>query len=244
MAFVAPGMTKTKILARVAALTGKTVGDATDLLTIYEAISTAAYIACKHREWWFLRSSGTFNTVDDTGTYALRTQIDTTVDYPYEVWYDTGSTNRILMQSVSHEQWRTVTNVETENSIPRLWSMNGDDNMVLHPTPNLAKEITVYFIKRHGAIDATSDEKTDFIIPPEFHQPIYVDGAAWLIQHETEVAASVMDCPQYVNALNRMAATSQEGRDRRTSENRYGPYMAYSWDSPIIDGRIVHVDPL
>lgn len=230
MATAYNSMTVAEILAQVTRLSG--LSDSADLLaTKYAAITSAGVAACDYRNWWFLESIATFDTVADQNNYVLTGSGALTpesgsfagIKAPTAVWYDTDSTgSRRPLQALGFKAYQAVSNLETQAGTTRTYTMYGgsaDTTMYLHPTPNAVKEITVYYNARHPKIVAAAD--ADLLIPGDYHWEVYVNGASWLLQHETTDPAALRGSPAFQETMRQMAANSMDEQDDTSNENYF-----------------------
>ncbi len=211
------------ILSEVVRSTGLADSGATQT-RMYAAITSAGIAACDYRDWWFLRASDTFDTVDGTASYDL-TSVGggsmSDIKSIQQVWWDTDSTNRIRLKLLDYEQYLLISNQETTDSTTRTYTPIGLNTILLHPGPNVAKEVTVHYTKRHPKIVASAD--ADLLIPLDYHYPIYVEGATWLLQHETTDPAALKNSPAFQSALQDIAMHAMDEQDSSNSANYFYP---------------------
>ena len=65
---------------------------------------------------------------------------------------------------------------------------------------------------RHGLINADSGD-TDLLIPAEFQEGVYLDGAEWLLRHQRTKGVTLEDCPGFMEAMGRMIAARPQHYD-------------------------------
>tara|TARA_Y100000310_G_scaffold270731_1_gene284736 strand:- start:228 stop:974 length:747 start_codon:yes stop_codon:yes gene_type:complete len=216
MAYQAPLMTSTNIRARPFTLMGWDSSDSDRQAQVYEALTAAATAACKwnNYRWWFMRKDSTFPTVSGTASYDLTTVNSNAMadmDYPTSVWWQHSTTSRARLDLISFDEYADRAEAQTTGATSTAYALYGG-NFYLHPEPNAVKTISVYYMRKHGLINATT-AATDFIIPGEFHRPLYVDGACWLLRHATVDPMALYQSPAFVEALNRMAANAPDEQD-------------------------------
>lgn len=81
---------------------------------------------------------------------------------------------------------------------PKLW---------FYPLADAAYNIRMNLVKRHSKIvgGTSGAEDSCLIIPAEFQWDLYVNGAEWLLKHETADPSSLRDCPAFMAGIARMA---------------------------------------
>lgn len=82
----------------------------------------------------------------------------------------------------------TATGVE-----PYLW---------LWPAPNDEYDITVDYIRRHSKITLAASTDSALIVPDEAKYGVYVEGATWLLKHDTLSPMSLRQCPGFMGAID------------------------------------------
>jgi hypothetical protein len=219
--YQAPELTLAEIELLVADAVDYNVATAAQLTKIDQAITLAGQAACTWDgiDWWFLWGQSTFDTVDGTALYDLRTvNTNAMVDLQSvrQVWEDTtlmgkypGGYNQYLLE---FEQQTAFTGT------PRSYTLFGNVNMVLYPTPDDAYTMTVHYLKRHSKITSAGSTDAALIIPAEYQMDIYVEGAIWLLRHEKVTTASLRDSPYFVEAIQRMLASAPTEYDNTSEE--------------------------
>lgn len=89
---------------------------------------------------------------------------------------------------------------------PQRYALWGDLMIGLMPIPDAAYMMTIPYVQRHSKIASTTAAEGALIVPAEFHREVYVDGALWLLRHETVDAAALASSPAWVAVMQRMAA--------------------------------------
>lgn len=77
------------------------------------------------------------------------------------------------------------------------------------PIPTAEHTIKIPYIRRHSKItntEATTSNDTALIVPAEWHQEIYIDGALFLLRNEKTTNADLTQCPPFMRAIRGMAA--------------------------------------
>lgn len=208
MAFVAPGMTVTEIQDRVAQVTNKSTGNSTDLAEINEAITVAGQTAATWhgRIPWFAISTGTFDTVASTASYALRTvnSNDMTDLYaPVMMMIE----DDWQLRQIPFADYEASLRIFDDDSEPYSYALAGDLTAYLYPTPDAVYTIYVTYVQRHSKIGGTYASPTgDLLIPAEFHRSIYVDGAATLLKADSVDPSVLANDTRFSSAMNRIYA--------------------------------------
>lgn len=86
----------------------------------------------------------------------------------------------------------------------------------LMPAPDLATyNIHIPYIVRHSRItDGDSgSEDASLIVPAEFHRGVYVDGAVWLLKHDTQDPTAVANSDTFQAVMRRMQGADPTGYD-------------------------------
>jgi len=222
MAFQAPGFSPAEIEAQIADFVGYSVSDATQLTIIDQAITTAAQAACTFdgREWWFLMANATFDTVDGTASYDLRTvntNAMTDLYVPIGVWRDTSTVRKFNYK----DYLDLIRTTDTSSGSPYRYALSGDLTMWLYPTPDDAEEVTVDYLKRHSKITGAGSVAADLIIPAEFQYRIYVLGATWLIKNDIQSMDALKANPEFIECIYNMQAARPDSYD--STGRRYLP---------------------
>jgi len=188
---------------------GSSVSDATTLTRIDEAITAAgqAAVIWNGSGWWWAQAAlKTFDTVDGTSTYALKTVNSNAMSNLWAVQKAILADDwplQLLKDKQAYDEYTTLYGTESRPTHYAIW---GDMTMGLVPCPNAAETITVSYIQRHSKITNAGSLDTALIVPPEFHGSVYVAGALWLLRHETLDISSLRECPQFVAAMQSMAS--------------------------------------
>jgi len=104
----------------------------------------------------------------------------------------------------NYDQW--VTMYDTGTGQPNQYVLWGNLTMGLLPIPDGAYKITIPYLRRHSKVTSAGSSEAALIVPAEFHSPVYVAGAAWIIRHDTRDVASLEGCPEFASGMDRMAA--------------------------------------
>ena len=105
------------------------------------------------------------------------------------------------------------------STTPNSYCLTGDaPYLCLWPPPASTYNIYVNYIRRHSKIlgGASGSEDTALIVPAEFHEAVYVNGAVFLLRHETIDPGALANCPQFVETMTRMQAAAPTGYDLNT----------------------------
>ncbi len=229
-AYIAPGMTIAQIVTRITAATG-----ITDAATINEAISAAGYAASNWygKIWWWMRGEATFALVADQAEYNLRLVDANGAEAAAAVAPDLWGTTAVYfdddwaMEPISKDQYEQNTTILTltATASPVQYTIWAEPPIIgFWPTPNSTDDVNIKYIKRHSKIDTVSDpSSTDaaLIVPAEFHRGIYVDGATWLLNHETLDPAKLEDSRSFMDAMQRMSRAEPLYFDIRSSEDKF-----------------------
>ncbi len=231
MAFQAPQMTSTNIRLRPFTLLSWDNTDSDLKDRVYEALSASAVAACKwnNRRWEFLRKDSTFPTVDGTASYILTTVNSNAMadmDYVTSVWWNYSTTSRSRLDQITFDQYTELAETQTTSAVSTSYCIYGG-KMYFHPKPNAVKTISVYYIRKHGLINASSVQ-ADFIIPGEYHFSLYVDGACWLLRHDTVDPMALYQSPSFVQALEEMASNAPDEQDPTNNVNLH-EFYARKW---------------
>ena len=208
--YVAPGMTIAEIEAAVARSLDWDVTNATELAKIDEAVTACGIAAStwNGRPWWWLETSDTFPTVDGTASYVLRTVDSSAMANLLAVKRAYVNTKWELTPMQWEEYRRLSTLVTAPEGHPYKYVVYGSTpTMYLYPTPGSVLTITVDYTQRHSKITSAGSEEAALIVPGEYQWGIYVNGATWLIKHETLDPSALEQCPAFVSAMGRMGAS-------------------------------------
>lgn len=225
--YASPALTVAAVEARVASYLNLSTADATTLARIDEAITVAGQEAVlwQNRPWSWARKRSSFDTVAATKSYALRTvNAAAMTDILAPVWLWWGTSHRLVPITKDEYDDNDVTTTSTGTSY--WYALSGDAACYLWPTPSAVATVSVAYVQRHSKVEggAAGSDDTVLIVPAEFHRRIYVEGAVWLLRHETLDAKSLYDCPAYVQGCRDMAAVEQTGYDEAFgSDSRYDP---------------------
>jgi len=110
-------------------------------------------------DWTALRSTKTITTVAGTATYSL-----TDFGQRSKIYYAHNETDNTKLYQESLARIREM-NLGTDNAqgVPVYFAVNGTDSngdvqITLYQTPNAAKTLSVYGLKRPAALESDSDE--------------------------------------------------------------------------------------
>ena len=76
---------------------------------------------------------------------------------------------------------------------------------ILGPPDVATDKITIPYIRRHSKITNVTSLAAGLIVPAEYHYPVYVNGAEWLLRHEKVEIGALRDCAPFVAAMDTMA---------------------------------------
>jgi len=168
--------------------------------------------------------SDVVETADATGKvvtfgFPLRTVNSNAMQDLYAIqaaWFST--TTR--MESVpwnSYIEWHT-TQASTATGDPWKYAVNGDPpSMYFWSLPTTASTITLRYLKRHSKITSASSSDAALIVPAEWHYPIYVDGAIYVIRNRKFQPQALYQNPVFVSALENMWTSRPEDQDLNSS---------------------------
>lgn len=201
--YAAPGYSVSEIEGRVAKACGLSTSDTDSLALIDEAITVAGQTAqtWEGRNWHWALGKNTFSTVDGTGDYALRTVNSSAMAdlyAPTRVWV----ADDYQLGKKTYEQYQDWVVYAFAEGEPLEYALSGDLTMHLMPVPNAVYTITVAYLKRHSKISSGAGLLS---VPAEFHRPVYVDGAVWLIKNDLN-AGGLANAEFFIRAMQRMAA--------------------------------------
>ncbi len=229
-AYIAPGMKISEVVTRITAAT-----DISDGTTLDEVITAAGQAACNWygKIWWWMRAEATFATVADQGEYNLRlvdadgaeiaAAVAADLWAPTAVYYD----NDWPLAPISKDQYEQNTTLLTtvSSTIPFAYTVWGEPPVIgFWPAPAAAYSIYVKYIKRHSKIVSSGDTTSSdaaLIVPAEYQRGVYVDGATWLLNHQTLDPASLEDCKSFMDAMQRMSAAEPLHFDLNSTEDKF-----------------------
>jgi len=186
----------------------------TTTLTYYETgadVSSAAGDGSVYPVTYPLRSITVAGAVSDSGCVMEDLY---TVE---KVWKNGNWPLQRLANKVELEEYILMYSSNTGS--PTQYVMLGEDLLGIIPIPSSALEFTVAYIKRHGKIASATASEAALIVPAEFHWGVYVNGASWLLLHETMDPASLAESPAFVETMDRMAEADSYHYD---DETEYG----------------------
>ena len=200
-------MALSDIESQIAQVMGWSTSTTAELAAIDRAITVVGQSVCtwEGRNWWFLRSSGTFSTAASDDQYDLRTEVGADVLAPTHVWRST-----VLLEKTDYDTFIATHRTYTGEGTPYLWAMSGASNLNLHPTPSAVETITVDYIKRHSQITNAGSVDSDLIIPGEFHYTFYVDGSLWLLRQETLAPESLRASSGFMEGILNLQASAPD----------------------------------
>ena len=117
-------------------------------------------------------------------------------------------------------------------SEPPTSGSGSDPHLYLWPPPSDEYDINVTYKKRHSKITPITTGSEDFalIVPAEFQEGIYVEGAAWILTHEGVDSAPLSSCPGFMETIRRMYANEPNARPDHDS-NQYPDSVGAFWPS-------------
>ena len=243
--YQAPGLSVAEVLALVGHVMDWDVTDAASAASvrIFQAVTAAGQAASlwRKQKWWWLRATATFPTVAATASYTLRTVNINAMASLWSVegvWY--GDDWRITPIDWDHYRQNLLINADT--GLPTRYVVMGEPPTIyLYPTPTAVETIYVDYLKRHSKItgDASGSSDAALIVPPEFHLPVYVDSAAWLLKHDTIDPMALEQFPAFVGAMQRMAEADPGTYDATDPTGMYADSRPGDWPSDrrvLVDG--------
>jgi len=211
--------------------------------------------------WWFQHAEASFATVADQAEYNLRlvdadgTETGTKVAPDLwaltAVYYD----DDWRLTQIAKERYEKLQTIDTttSSSKPTHYAIWGEPPVIgFWPTPSSAYTMNLKYIKRHSKIwlydpdgsEAVSAD-SDLIIPAEYQWDFYILSAGWLIQHERADIASLRQCPPFMAAIQRMAASAPTKYDQWTEDGQFPDAKGtYPTDRRVwnIDGGMFIID--
>ena len=224
-------MTIAKILAEIARKTGmSTTAGTENLAQIEHAITNAGQAACdwEGRDWWWLHATGSFDTVDDTAGYALRTVNEAAMSTLWgvtRVYWD----DDCPLRERTYREYRDRSILADTDAASTFYAITAEPpTMYLWPTPNSATTIYVDYVRYHADIEDDSAASL-LIVPAKFHYPVYVDGAVFLLSNGIADPAQLTQSPGFVETMRRMAVTDPTNQDPDAAENRHPDSVGGTW---------------
>ena len=159
-------------------------------------------------DWWWLRDTGSFPTVDTVASYALRTVNTNDMANLWAVQQVCYEDDWPLtpMTWAQYDEWYRLIRPNASTGKPLGYAVTGEPPYLwLYPIPDDAYTLYVRYTKRHSKISAGAPTG-GLIVPAEFQHGIYIEGSLWWLRHELEDAASLRDCPRFMEAINGMRA--------------------------------------
>ncbi len=79
--------------------------------------------------------------------------------------------------------------------------------MGMTPIPDAEYTIRIPYLRRHSKITSDGSTDTALIVPSEHKVNVYVHAAVFLLQHQQTNPADLSQCPQFMQAIEQMAAS-------------------------------------
>jgi hypothetical protein len=99
-------------------------------------------------------------------------------------------------------------------SKPYQYAVDGEDPYIyVWPVASSALDIYIDFLQRHSKITNEGSTDTALIVPAEFHWPIYVQGAQWVLNHENMAEAPLSQCPGFMEGIEAMSRADPTEQD-------------------------------
>jgi len=214
--FSVPGMSVSDIESRVAKIMGYSTSDTDALTAIDEAITAAGQAAMgwQGRVLWYAKGSGTFDTVDGTSAYDLHSVNSAAM---VDLWAPTGiwMEDNFRFGKQSYEDYLSwITLNPTMKSRPYGYALYDDLYLGTIPIPDDAYTVTVGYVKRHSKLSGGAGLLS---IPAQWHRPVYVDGAVYLLKEDTIDPSALSNSQNFQGSLQAIAAASpEEGYETQT----------------------------
>lgn len=206
--------------------------DASQNTNIEQAITACALAAStwEGMDWWWLHTTGTFDTVASTANYTLRTVNSNDMEdllAVNRVYYDDDWSLRPLSKR-EYQHWYRIVRPNASTTKPLgYWVTGKSPTMWLYPVPDDAYTMYVDYTRQHSKITDGASGSSDaaLIVPPEYQEGIYVDGPVFLLKNGLSSQASLRQCPGFMEAIDRMFESQLMLYDE-DPENRAGtgPY--------------------
>ena len=135
------------------------------------------------------------------------------------------------LKPVSYRRNRATNQITYDQSEGRstAYSVTEQSNTgpILHllPIPNTTDRIYVDYAKFHKKI-ALAVADTELIIPFDYQEGVYVAGATFLLRRDVGDIASLKQCPEFVEAMDRMQASNPISYDKDPDDQYFEPYGA------------------
>ena len=238
---VSYGSTLSQLESMIAARVKLDTTVAAELSLIDEAITAAGMAACtwEGRKWWWLRGRSSFDTVADTASYNLHT---VNTNAMTSLW----SVERVYMDDdwkltpIPIEQYDDLITLQSATGKPLRYMIDGNPpTMYLWETPDDEYTIYIKYIKRHSNITSAASADTDLLVPDQFHQPVYVDGAIWLLRNGVGDPGGLRNAPFWVDAMQRMAEAAPSRHEDLSRINKHADVQPGTWPH---DKHVFHDD--
>ena len=212
----AGGYTVAELATKLEDIMGWTSTTAARTTKIYQALTYAGQSAATWRGvqwWWLLDGTGSFSMVSGTNQYALRSVNGgdmADLSRVTAVYYD----DDWQLKPISWKQYRAQQALGMNDTTGRptaYTTTTKSPQIFLLPEPNTTDTINVDYTRIHNAISAGTD--SSLLVPEEYQEGIYVDGAAWVLRKDVAEAASLESCPGFMEAITRMYQSSNQSYD-------------------------------
>jgi len=226
-------MTVTTILDEIARKMGDgwvTTPASGTLAQMEYAVTNAGRAACmwEGRDWWWLHATGSFPTADTTASYALRTVNTNNMASLWAVtrayWGDDQP-----IAPISYEKYRDLSLLSSTSGNATVYAVAAEPPvMYLYPTPSSVETVYVDYVKFHADIEDDSAAGL-LLIPAQFHYPVYVDGAVFLLQNGLGDPAQLAQSPAFCKTMERMAIVDPTNYDGDNPENKHPDATGGTW---------------
>ena len=173
-------------------------------------------------------------TVNSSKLAALRDVI--------RIYYD--DDHPLKQISLAKYSSKSALSMKVELGTPTEYAISeGIVGPILHllPTPNEETRMFVDFKRYHKRVIKAGDP--NLIIPMEFQDGIYVEGALWLMKSDVSGASTLKDCPAFMEALDRMSAAEPTDADGSPTSQYDEPYQSSRvWpnDKKVMGGTVMN----
>jgi hypothetical protein len=136
-----------------------------------------------------------------------------------------------ILQPVKWRSYRSANQIAYNQNENRstAYSVTEQSNTgpILHllPIPNTTDRIYVDYAKFHKKI-ALGVADTELIIPFDYQEGAYIAGATFLLRRDVGDIASLKQCPEFVEAMDRMQASNPLSYDKDPDDQYFEPYGA------------------
>ncbi len=216
--------------------------DAATLVKVFQAVTACGMAAAtwSGSDWWWLKDTGSFPTVADTASYALRTVNSNDMSDLWAVeraYYDDDWPLRAINWR-DYQEWYRLIRPTAGTTKPLGYAVKGEaPSLYMQPIPDAAYTIYVDYVKRHSEVTSASASNL-LIVPAEYQEGIYVQGAVWTLRHDITEGLSLKDCPSFMEAIGRMYASRPERYDHESLDDAPGAHGTLPHNVKIMGGLI------